>query len=88
MEINHFKPHSPDYLLKSYREIREPDTERDEGYSPLHDAIFWAIFSNLKQHCPEYLGAVYARSLFPERLAKEIMRIVEKQIILSEDGTH
>ena len=88
MEINHFKPHSPEYLLENYKEIREPNVERDEYYSPLSDAIMSAIRANLEEHNPECIELAWTGSLFPERLTKEILRIVEKQIILLENGTY
>jgi hypothetical protein len=78
--VNHFKPISPDWLLNKYKGLREPNEKRDSEYSPLHDSIMDAISSNLHEYAPEAFGAAWTSSMFPERLTKEIMRIMEQQI--------
>jgi len=80
VEVNHFKPISPDWLLNKYKGLRESNEKRDSEYSPLHDSIMDAISSNLHEYAPESFGAAWTSSMFPERLTKEIMRIMEQQI--------
>ncbi len=81
MEINYFEPKSPKFLLDEYKELRDPEPERDKDYSPLHDAIISAISKNIKEYCPDAYDQAWTSSLFPERLTDEILRLVEKQII-------
>jgi len=80
ISINHFAPISPDWLLSQYKGLREVDEKRDKEYSPLHDSIMSAISANLKEHNPNDFGAVWTSSMFPERLTKEILRLVELQM--------
>lgn len=79
-EINHFAPASEEFLLSKYKGLRELDEKRDEEYSALHDGIMNAIESNLFEHNKEQFHEVWSSSVFPERLTKEILRLVEEQI--------
>ena len=78
--VNHFSPSSPDWLLSKYKGLREPDENRDNNFSPLHDGIMTAIQNNLLEHNKEQFREVWSNSMFPERLTKEILRLVELQI--------
>lgn len=78
--VNHFAPASPDWLLSNYKGLRDTDEKRDKDYSPLHDSIMNAISSNLLEHNKEQFPQVWSQSMFPERLTKEILRLVEQQI--------
>lgn len=78
--VNYFAPKSPEWLLKTYKGLRESDEKRDLDYSPLHDSIMNAICENLREYCPEAFTNAWSASLFPERLTKEILRLVEQQI--------
>lgn len=78
--VNHFAPASPDWLLSKYKGLREPDEKRDKDFSPLHDSIMTAIQNNLLEHNKEQFRQVWSNSMFPERLTKEILRLVELQI--------
>lgn len=80
MNINYFKPESPDCLLKKYQAIRMPDPFRDADYSPVQDAIMGAICRNLEEYAPEAFERAWTSSLFPERLTKEVLRLFEKQL--------
>lgn len=77
---NHFAPSSSDWLISKYKGLREPDEKRDKDFSPLHDSIMEAIYSNLIEYNKEQFHQVWSQSMFPERLTKEILRLVEQQI--------
>jgi hypothetical protein len=81
--INHFKPASHDHILREYKGLREPDAERDEFCSPLHDSIMGAISSNLREYAPSAYDAAWTTTLFPERLTKEVLRLCEEQMAVS-----
>lgn len=85
ISINFFLPHSPQFLLDKYEGLRDADKERDKAYSPLHDGILSAIAENLKEYCPKAFTAAWTSSMFPERLTKEILRLVEQQIIVIQN---
>ena len=78
--VNHFAPASSEKLMSNYKGLRNVNEKRDNKYSPLYDSIMSAIYSNLKEYNPDELGAVWTSSIFPERLTKEILRLVEQQI--------
>lgn len=79
MEINSLKPESPKWLLDKYKKLREEDEKRDKDFSPIHDAIMNAISSNLKEYCDEEVfSKAWTSSMFPERLTKEILRLIEE----------
>lgn len=78
--VNHFAPASPEWLLSNYKGLRDIDEKRDKDFSPLHDSIMNAISSNLLEHNKEQFHQVWSQSMFPERLTKEILRLVEQQI--------
>jgi hypothetical protein len=75
-----FMPKSPDFISSKYKGLRSPDNNRDKTYSPLHDSIMDAISENLQEHASESFSKVWSSSMFPERLTKEILRLVEDQI--------
>jgi hypothetical protein len=76
----HCNPKSPDFISSKYKGLRSPDNNRDKTYSPLHDSIMDAISENLQEHASESFSKVWSSSMFPERLTKEILRLVEDQI--------
>ena len=78
--VNHFAPISPEWLLSKYKGLREPDEKRDKEFSPLHDSIMTAIQNNLLEYNKGQFNEVWSSSMFPERLTKEILRLVELQI--------
>lgn len=81
--LNSFEPKSPEWLFSQYTGLRPADKERDPKYSALHDSIMSAIASNLKEYAPDAFDKVWSRSLFPERLTKEILRLCEQQISIT-----
>ena len=75
MAINDIKPESPQWLLDKYEDLKE---DRDD-YSGLHDSIMGAIYKNLIEYKGVEEGSrIWTQGLFPERLTKEILRLVEK----------
>jgi len=86
VSINYFAPISSDWLIEKYEGLREPDEKRDKEYSPLHDSIMSAISSNLKEYAPNSFSEAWTGSMFPERLTKEILRLVEQQFLKIKDS--
>ena len=77
--INDLNPKSPKELIDKYNGLREKNEDRDDRYSPLHDGIMNAVAVNLREHCDsDVYYKAYTSSLFPERLAKEVLRLVEQ----------
>lgn len=82
MTYNSILPKSSESQLKDIEGLREKDNIRDSEYSPLFDAIL----NNIQKQAEilldkETYRKVWTRSIFPERLAKAILRNCEEFII-------
>ena len=76
---NTIAPKSSKIELSSYDRLRKPDSTRDENYSPLFDSIMGAVCDTLKTHTdPEIFQKAWTSSMFPERISKRILRLVEE----------
>jgi len=79
IEINTLLPVSSKIELEKYKPIRQPNEARDANYSPQHDAIMTAIWDRLQEFGnKEVADNIWTSSLFPERLTKQILRIIEQ----------
>lgn len=66
--------------IEKYIPIRNPEPSRDKDFSPVFDCIMCAIADRLKEFTDrETFEKVWTQSLFPERLSKQILRIIEEQ---------
>lgn len=79
VEYNYIKPISHKTELDKYEKIRDSDISRDSTCSPLHDAFISAICDRLHEYgAKEHFDSLWTSSLFPERLAKQCLRITEQ----------
>lgn len=79
MEINTLMPASQKSELDKYKPVRGPDNGRDNNFSPVHDAIMSAIWDRLQEYGDkEVIDKIWNSSMFPERLTKQILRIIEQ----------
>lgn len=85
MEPIKFQPSSPDWLSSEYKGLREPNEERDNYSCPLADGIMTAIQNNLRKYAEDQYSKLWRASIFPERLTKEILRLVEQQFERSNE---
>lgn len=83
IKFNSILPTSPEYLIEEYKGLRDAEPKRDEMFSPLHDSILTALSSNLDKYAKGDVKERIWMTMFPERAAKEILRLVE-QFIISE----
>jgi hypothetical protein len=84
MKINYnsISPVSEEKLLTEYSHLREPNSARDDSYSPLFDTIMHNICEHLKIYGDqEIYEKMWTSNIFPERLSKAILRVVEEYII-------
>lgn len=78
-EYNSLMQRSSKKEIDGYIQIREPEPDRDLRYSPLFDCIMCSIGDRLNEFTDkETFRKVWSESMFPERLAKQILRIIEQ----------
>jgi len=78
-KYNSIAPVSSKNELETYKDLPEANTDRANKYSPLFDACMNAIWDRIQEFgTKETISQLWTSSLFPERLAKQFLRIVEK----------